>query len=455
MKAPVALTIAGSDSGGGAGIQADLKTFSMLGVHGASVVVAVTAQNTQHVKKIYEIPSEVVEEQIKAVLEDVEVSAIKTGMLYSTKVVSTVVKTLKDCRCPLVVDPVILAKDGTQLLKEEAIKTITNELFPIATIVTPNIPEAEKLTGIPTKSIDDMKLVAKKIAESYNIKAVVIKGGHLSSSEAVDVLYYKGECKELKTSKIPTKNTHGTGCTFSAAIAAELAKGKEIQEAVKVAKLFVTQAIAYSLDIGKGQGPVNPASWLQLPAEKYNVLENMSKAIEILEQNNEVANLVPEVQMNLVMSLPKPYAKDIEHVAGVLGRIVKVGNKVKASSPPSFGASWHMARAVLKAMEFDESIRAAVNIKYSESIVGSVRSVGFSVVSYERSEEPLELKEKEGGSVPWLVERAIKKFGKVPDVICDLGDWGKEPVLYVFGKDAVEVANKVVTIANEHGGGLK
>jgi hydroxymethylpyrimidine/phosphomethylpyrimidine kinase len=445
MKTPVALTIAGSDSGGGAGIQADLKTFSMLGVHGASVVVAVTAQNTQHVKKIYEIPSEVVEEQIKAVLEDIEVSAIKTGMLYSTKIVSTVTKTLKDCRCPLVVDPVILAKDGTQLLKEEAIKTVTNELFPIATIVTPNILEAEKLTGISIESIDDMKVAAKKIAESYNIKAVVIKGGHLSSNEAVDVLYYKGEYKELKTSKIPTKNTHGTGCTFSAAITAELAKGKEIQEAVRIAKLFVTQAIAYSLDVGKGQGPVNPTSWLQLPAEKYNVLENMGKAIEILEKNNEVVNLVPEVQMNLVMSLPKPYAKSIEHVAGVLGRIVKVGNK--ASSPPSFGASWHMARALLKAMEFDENIRAAMNIKYSESIVGFIRSIGLSVVSYERSEEPSELKEKEGGSVPWLVEKAIKKFGRVPDVICDLGDWGKEPVLYVFGKDAVEVANKVVRIA--------
>lgn len=451
MKVPIALTIAGSDSGGGAGIQADLKTFSMLGVHGTSVVVAVTAQNTQHVKRIYEVPLEAIEEQIKAVLEDIEISAIKTGMLYSAKIVSTIARLLKDCRCPLVVDPVVLAKDGTQLLKEDAIKTVVNELFPIATIATPNVPEAEKLTGISIKSVEDMKLVAKKIAESYNVKAVVVKGGHLSSNEAFDVLYYKGEYKELKTSKIVTKNTHGTGCTFSAAIAAELAKGKEIQEAVEVAKLFVTQAIAYSLDIGKGQGPVNPTSWLQLPAEKYNVLDNMNKAIEILEQNNEVANLVPEVQMNLVMSLPKPYAKSIEHVAGILGRIVKVGNKVKASSPPSFGASWHMARALLKAMEFNENVRAATNIKYNKSIVETIEFLGFSVSSYERSKEPPELKEKEGGSVPWIVENAIKKFGKVPDAICDLGDWGKEPVIYVFGKDAVEVANKVVKIARRGG----
>ncbi|MBO3758090.1 MAG: bifunctional hydroxymethylpyrimidine kinase/phosphomethylpyrimidine kinase, partial [Candidatus Brockarchaeota archaeon] len=444
MGTPIALTIAGSDSSGGAGIQADLKTFAALGVYGASVIVAITAQNTQRVKRVYEVSSEAIEEQIKAILEDFEVGAIKTGMLHNTEIVSTVARILKDFKHPLVVDPVILAKDGTQLLKEEAIKTTIKELFPIATIVTPNKHEAEKLTEISIKNIEDMKLAAKKIVESYGAKAVVVKGGHLNGNEAVDVIYYEGKYKELKTSKIITKNTHGTGCIFSAAIAAELAKGEDIQKAVEVAKLFVTQAIAYSLAIGKGQGPTNPTSWLQLPAEKYNVLENMKKAIEILEENREVANLVPEVQMNLVMSLPKPYAKDIEHIAGIPGRIVKVGNKVKASSQPSFGASWHMARALLKVMEFDENFRAAMNIKYSKSIEDVIRSVGFSVISYERSEEPLELRKKEGESIPWLVERAIKKSGKVPDAVCDLGDWGKEPLIYVFGKDAVEVANKVV-----------
>ncbi|MBO3762971.1 MAG: bifunctional hydroxymethylpyrimidine kinase/phosphomethylpyrimidine kinase, partial [Candidatus Brockarchaeota archaeon] len=252
MGTPIALTIAGSDSSGGAGIQADLKTFAALGVYGASVIVAITAQNTQRVKRVYEVSSEAIEEQIKAILEDFEVGAIKTGMLHNTEIVSTVARILKDFKHPLVVDPVILAKDGTQLLKEEAIKTTIKELFPIATIVTPNKHEAEKLTEISIKNIEDMKLAAKKIVESYGAKAVVVKGGHLNGNEAVDVIYYEGKYKELKTSKIITKNTHGTGCIFSAAIAAELAKGEDIRKAVEVAKLFVTQAIAYSLAIGKG-----------------------------------------------------------------------------------------------------------------------------------------------------------------------------------------------------------
>lgn len=452
MKIPVALTVAGSDSGGGAGIQADLKTFAALGVYGASAVVAITAQNTKSIKKVHEIPLEVVEEQINAVLEDVEVGAVKTGMLYNSKIVLTVAKLLRNYKLPLVVDPVILAKDGTQLLKGEAIEALVNELLPIATIVTPNIPEAERLTGILAKDVESIKLAAKKIVEDYGAKATVIKGGHLPGNESIDILYYEGKYRELKTNKIATKNTHGTGCVFSAAITAELAKGKQIQEAVELAKNFVTQAINYSLPIGKGQGPVNPTSWLQIPAEKYNVLESMRKAIDILEQNSEVAKLIPEVQMNLVMALPKPYVKSIEHIAGVSGRIVKVGNKARASSPPSFGASWHMARALLKTMEFDENIRAAANIKYSASIVSAANSIGFSTVSHERSEEPQELKKREGGSIPWLIEQAVKKFGKVPDIVCDLGDWGKEPLLYVFGKDAIEVANKIVTIAKEQEG---
>ncbi len=446
-KIPIALTIAGSDSGGGAGIQADLKTFAALGVHGTSAITAITAQNTYSVIGVQEINTEIIEKQIDAIVQDMGVDAAKTGMLSSAPIVSVVAKTVKRYNFPLVVDPVMIAKSGAQLLKDDAINTLIKELIPLATVITPNIPEAEKLTGITIKNIDDAKNAAKMIVNEYGAKASVVKGGHFNWDESIDVLYYNGTFKEFKAPRIITKNTHGTGCSFSAAIAAELAKGNDIPSSIEIAKRFITNAILYGLSIGKGHGPVNPISWLYVTAEKYNVIEQLKKAIEMLEMHPEVASLVPEVQMNLVMALPYPYAKGVNDVAGIPGRIVRIGNKVKASAEPSFGASSHVARAVLKAMEFDTNIRAAANIKFSNEILEVIKKLGFTISYYDRREEPPEVKSREGGTIPWGVEEAIKRVGKVPDVIYDPGDWGKEPIIKVFGKDAIDVANKIITIA--------
>jgi hydroxymethylpyrimidine/phosphomethylpyrimidine kinase len=173
----------------------------------------------------------------------------------------------------------------------------------------------------------------------------------------------------------------------------------------------------------------------------------LKKAVEMLESHTEVASLIPEVQMNLVMALPYPYAKSVDDVAGIPGRIVRIGNKVKASGAPSFGASSHVARAVLKAMEYDKNIRAAADIRFSNEILEIIKNLGFTISFYDRREEPPEIKSKEGGTIPWGVEEAIKRVGKVPDVIYDPGDWGKEPIIKIFGKDAVDVANKIITIA--------
>jgi hydroxymethylpyrimidine/phosphomethylpyrimidine kinase len=256
MTVPVALTIAGSDSGGGAGIQADLKTFAALGVYGTSALTAITAQNTVGVTGIHEIPIEMVAAQIEAVISDIGTDAVKTGMLSSSAIIETVARELAHFRVDrLVVDPVIVAKSGDRLLREEAVDALRRSLLPLATVVTPNIPEAEALTGMKIESGDDARRAAEKIV-GMRAKAVVVKGGHLPGPP-VDLFYDGREFREFSAPRIETRNTHGTGCTFASAIAAGLAKGMEVVDAVAEAKEYVTGAIRCSLNLGEGHGPLN------------------------------------------------------------------------------------------------------------------------------------------------------------------------------------------------------
>ena len=255
---PRALTIAGSDSGGGAGIQADIKTFTALNVYGMSVITSITAQNTQSVIGINDIPTDFVELQIDAVIGDIGVDAVKTGMLSNKLIILSVAKKIKQYGIEkLVVDPVMRAKGGDSLLKNEAEVALRDELLPLALIVTPNIPEAEVLSGIKVRSVEDMEHAAKKI-NALGPKNVLVKGGHLDSTdEAIDVLFDGKEFHKYRAPRINTKNTHGTGCTYSAAICAGIAKGFHVLDAVEDAKEFVTQAIRNSFNLGKGHGPLN------------------------------------------------------------------------------------------------------------------------------------------------------------------------------------------------------
>ncbi len=449
-KVRIALTIAGSDSGGGAGIQADLKTFAALGVHGTSAIVAITAQNTRSVMGVQEIDAKIIRKQIDAVVEDLGVDAAKTGMLSSPGIVSTVASTIRRYRFPLVVDPVMISKSGAQLLREDAVETLIKELLPLAAVVTPNVPEAERLTGSKVASLDDAREASRKIVKEYHARAAVVKGGHIGGEESTDVLYSDGKFKEFRGPRIKTKNTHGTGCTFSAAIAAELAKGRGIAEAVGTAKLLVTCAIEYALPIGKGSGgPVNPTSWLLIPAERLHVIGSITDGIRVIESSPEVAKVVPEVQMNLAMALPSFYARSQADVAAVPGRLVKIDGRMKASSQPAFGSSSHLARALLTAMKHDERIRAVANIRYSKAVLAAARRLGYSFTFFDRRSEPTSLKAREGATLPWVIERAIEKTGAVPDMIYDTGDIGKEPMVRIFGTDAVDVAGKVVNIAKQ------
>jgi hydroxymethylpyrimidine kinase/phosphomethylpyrimidine kinase len=445
-KVPVAITIAGSDSGGGAGIQADLKTFAALGVHGTTAITSITAQNTYSVTAVEDLKPEMIREQIKAVAEDLGIDAGKTGMLHTEEIIKTVSSDVSKYKFPLVVDPVMIAKSGAPLLKPEAMDALENYLLPKATIITPNRFEAEKLANIEIKNLKDAEVAARSISE-IGPKAVVIKGGHLEGKDAVDLLYYKGEFKMFSAPRLDVKTTHGTGCSFSAAIAAELAKKTNIPVAVEKAKKAVALGIKFGLRIGKGYGPVNPMAYLYRESSRYNVLMSLEKAKALLEATPEVAMLVPEVGMNIAMAIS--YAESIGDVAAIEGRIVKTREGARAAGNPKLGCSSHLARYILEIIKYDERKMAAISLKFSDDILKTLEKWDMRISFYDRKNEPEEIKRVDGMTVPWGVNEAIKKAGKVPDVIYHRGDIGKEPMTVILGEQAYDLAKLTVQLAKE------
>ncbi|WP_134700512.1 bifunctional hydroxymethylpyrimidine kinase/phosphomethylpyrimidine kinase [Ammoniphilus sp. YIM 78166] len=256
MTIPRALTIAGSDSGGGAGIQADLKTFTVRQVYGMSAITAITAQNTQGVEGIHPIPLDMIAKQIEMVIEDIGTDAVKTGMLGTPEIIQLVSRKLKHYQVPnVVVDPVMVAKGGAKLLQEEAVDSLIQHLLPLATVVTPNIPEAEVITRKKIRNMEEMRTAAREIV-GMGAQTVIVKGGHLEE-EPIDLFFDGTEFMTFPGVRVQTRHTHGTGCTFAACITAELAKGKSLPEAIHTAKAFITAAITNELGLGQGHGPTN------------------------------------------------------------------------------------------------------------------------------------------------------------------------------------------------------
>jgi hydroxymethylpyrimidine/phosphomethylpyrimidine kinase len=262
-----ALTIAGSDSGGGAGIQADLKTFAACGVYGTTAVTAITAQNTVGVTATLPLPTDIIVAQIEAIAGDIGIDAVKTGMLATAAIVEAVAAAIDTLELPhVVVDPVMVAKSGDPLLEDEAVAAIRSELLRRAYVVTPNAREAEVLAGMSVGSLDQARTAARRI-HAFGPAAVIIKGGHLEGPEVIDLLYDGHRYSEFRGSRIESRNTHGTGCTFSAALAAYLALGHSLPDAVERTKRYVAGAIEHALDIGHGHGPLNHF-WQGLPGRR-------------------------------------------------------------------------------------------------------------------------------------------------------------------------------------------
>jgi len=438
----VVLTIAGSDSGGGAGVQVDLETITVLGGHGASVITALTAQNTQGVKGVEPVSLDFLEEQLEAILEDMEVAAAKTGMLWDGGVIRKVAEKLRRYEVPhLVLDPVMVAKGGERLLKEEAQEVLLKELFPLAEVVTPNVPEAEALAGLEVRSQEAMVEAASRI-KTLGPKAVLIKGGHLEG-EPVDLLHDEEGPLWLRGERLGPGEVHGTGCAFAAALATMLARGLPLREAALRAKAFISEGIRRAKRPGKGRAAVDPFAWVEGEAERYRVIEALREAYGVLCQR-EVGWLMPEVGSNLVYALPGARSQD--EVAGFEGRIVRFRRGVARVGDVAFGASQHMASVVLEVMAHEPSLRSAMNIRFSEEVLQRAQRAGLRMASFSRQEEPEEVREREGATLPWGVREALKGRTRVPDLIFDEGGWGKEPMVRVIGRDPAEVVEKVLKI---------
>jgi hydroxymethylpyrimidine/phosphomethylpyrimidine kinase len=439
------LTIAGSDSGGGAGIQADVKTITLLGGFGTSVLTALTAQNTMEVRAIHPVPPSFIDEQIKAVLSDIGTDAAKTGMLFDIPAIEIVADRLEAYGLEkLVVDPVMVAKSGDVLLVEEARETLIKRLIPLASVVTPNVPEAEILSNKSIEKEDDI-YEAARVIHDLGPKHVLIKGGHLKG-HAKDVLYDGEEFFVFQKDRIATPHTHGTGCVYSAAIATHLAKGFDIQETVKRSKDFVHTAIRTALPLGKGHGPTNIYAPFQKGQEQHHVLETLSKSLARLQQAS-VGHLMPEVQSNLGYALP--FAEIHADVAAFPGRLVRLEDRIMAVSSPRFGASRHVATIILTTMRHNPAFRSAMNIRFSEAKIRQCQALGWEVRSFDRAREPRHVKEREGGTLEWGTEAVLSQTPKIPDVIYDYGEVGKEPMIRILGRTPGEVVDKVIQLVDK------
>jgi hydroxymethylpyrimidine/phosphomethylpyrimidine kinase len=436
------LTIAASDSGGGAGIQADLKTILSLGGYGTSVVTAITAQNTLGIQAVEPVDPDFVALQLESVLGDIGADSVKTGALVNDRIVRKVAEKIRKYEIDkLVVDPVFLSKGAVVLLEESGREALVEELFPLTYILTPNIPEAEILTGMKISDVGDMTKAGKKLMK-MGPRYVLVKGGHLEESP-VDVLHDGSRHYEFSTRRVHTRHKHGTGCTLASAIATLLAQDLPLMECIDEAKRYMYRALRFSLNIGKGIGSTNHYASITREIARTQVIEELDKALERLKRLN-VGRLVPEVQSNLAYAIPS--AESVQDVASFPGRIIRLGNTVTTVASPKFGASRQIHHLVLAAMEYNPEERAAMTIVYSEGLVERIRSLGHSVAEFDRSRTPPDLEREEGSTLAWGVLDVIEELGRVPDAIFDRGAVGKVPLIRLFGNNPASIVDLIARL---------
>jgi hydroxymethylpyrimidine kinase/phosphomethylpyrimidine kinase len=435
------LTIAGSDSGGGAGIQADLKTITVLGGFVMSAITALTAQNTREVLAIQTVSPDFVLRQIEAVATDLPIHAAKTGMLANREIVEAVSQGIDRFQIQnLVVDPVFISKGGHSLLEEDAVEAMTRALFPLAGLITPNLHEARILSGTGVESEEERREAARRL-HAMGPGAVLIKGGHGEGPEAEDLLFDGSAFHTYSAPRFDTPHTHGTGCTLSAAIATFLAKGLELAEAVQEAKRFITEAIRLSFPLGKGHGPTNHYAASLGNVERDRVLGTLARAATAIREEPSLAKLSAEVQSNLGYALPG--ATTHEEVAAFPGRIVRLPEGLTTIRPPAFGASRHIANVILAAMQYHPQLRSTMNIGFSEAVLRKAKEKCLAAAGFDRGEEPKDVKEREGSSLEWGTGEAMRRTSEVPDLVFDRGGVGKEPMIRILGTDPQDVLRKL------------
>lgn len=422
-----ALTIAGSDSIGGAGIQADIKAMTAVGIHATTVITAVTAQNTCKVEEIFPLPPEIIEEQLKAVLEDCNIKAIKTGMLYCAETVKIVAEILEKEEIPLIVDPVMIATVGQPLYDNSLVRALKEELLPLCALITPNKYEAEVLAKMKIENEDDAMFACEIIGKQGS--SVLLKGGHMDTNNVVDYFYLSSEFTKIRNPRLG-KAGHGSGCVLSAYITANMALGNDIFNSVLMSRDLIQDSIASQYDVGKGQQIVNPTVRGGNDKIKSAVLEAIDVAsrelIDMLPQE-----LVSKNGINIAYAMPN--AAGPEEIAAVDKRITVHNGMLVKNGQARLGAAEQTSYILLEMMKEDPECRCLMSLNYTREVEDIMEEVGLSMAKIARKGSP---------SISAMTSKAIKANNGIPDVFVDK----EERILRIVGKNPNDVLNKLESV---------
>lgn len=436
VSLPVALTIAGSDSGGGAGIQADIQTLSAHETFPTSVLTSVTAQHTRGVERSTVLGEADVRAQYEAVVDDFDVQAAKTGMLATADIVRTVHEYVSTSDFPLVVDPVMVATSGDRLLDEAGVRAYES-LLSEATLVTPNHDETEVLTGVAPHDTEAARVAGKRLVE-MGADAALLKGGHAKGDTTTDLLVTEDDVHEFTHPRVDTNATHGSGCTLSAAITANLARGLALKPAVKQATEFIERAIRYPVDVGRGPGTIHHLVTLRNEVAWESTADDVRK---IMAQfiDADVRPFVPEVGMNIVGATP--YAESIDEIAAVDGRITRTISGVVPNRDVRFGASSHLARFLLIAREYKPSLRFATNCRLNNTTRKALKTLDGNVEWFDRTDEP-----PKTSTMDWAAQYVFERATEPPIAIVDEGAVGKEAIIRIVGDTPEDIYSNVLQL---------
>lgn len=451
------LIIAGSDPGAGAGLQQDLKTATLLGAYAFTAVAALTVQNSRGVQTVQPVAPELVAAQLDAIFSDFPVHAVKIGMLATAATVRTVAGKLKEFlgtgqgqgrplapfpqKPPVILDPVLAAGRGEALLDEEGIEALKDELFPLTCVLTPNVPEAARLTGLAIETPVHLEEAARRL-QAMGPQWVLAKGGHLPGLP-VDVLTDGKNAYHLENPRIAAPHHHGSGCLLATALAAHLALGLSVPEAVNRARDLVRQALRHGLPLGQGVGPVNPFASFARELARYDVLQSLSRAAERLVRE-DISPLIPEVMSNL--SYAVPYPEGPQDVAAFPGRILITPSGTLVPAGPAFGAATAIASVVLTAMQTFPNLRSAMNIRYWEGLEELADRLHLKAAGYDPVRAPVQGRNE---ILAWGIAAILKSLAEwepPPDLVCDPGGWGREPQVFILGENPMQVAEKALAL---------
>lgn len=455
----ICLIIAGSDPSSGAGIQADVRTFDRCGVHPFSIITAITYQSAKEFYGYTSLSGDLIN-QLDSILNNYPVEFIKIGMIPDVESLNIIVDYIKKFQLKVVYDPITVSSAGKRLASDQLETQIEKKLLPCVKILTPNLSEAEIYSGKNLSSgtiehvKDAAKIILKKMyisSNSSNIeKAVIIKSAINNQDEIMDValIYkkdgdsFKQELKTFKKNKVFfSGNVHGTGCVFSSAVTAFLARGNSIENAIKQAEDFFDEKFIHFIELPDQSKVLD----LTISDDKLDVINQIKEVYNYISNIQKFSELIPEVRLNVSCSLPNASTK--QEIAGIEGRITIINGYPQASGEIKFGVSDHTARLILTAKEFDNSINLVMNLKYKSHWIKTIqKKTDLELYEFIRESQPENIKAKDHSTMQWLIKESIEKIGKIPDIIWDKGSIGKEPIIRVFGKNSKDMIDKLKQI---------